>query len=918
MNRDQWEQNSYLAGLNAAYIEELYDVFLTNPESVSPTWRDYFNQVLGGQTDVSHADVRDALKAQAKHWRRAHLQTSASSGDTGLDALKSAYRRYGHYAADINPLKSPSAHPHLDPARYQVDTAEAQSAIDAFKRIYCGSIGYEYTYIDNDDERLWLQEQIETVLPNLQFSSEDQQRFLWETVGADALEKYLDVKYPGQKRFSIEGNDTLVPLLRELTQLSGQSNIQEMVLAMAHRGRLNVLLNVMGRSSKELFDEFDGAVQHSSTSGDVKYHLGYSSDVVTSHGDVHMSMMFNPSHLEFIGPVAMGSTRARQDNDSANPDYAMTVLMHGDAAFAGQGVVMEAMSMSQTRAYYVGGTVHIVTNNQIGFTTSDPRDARSSAYCSDIAKMISAPVFHVNADDVEAVIKVTRLAFAYRMQFHKDVVIDLVGYRRHGHQEVDEPRATQPGMYQSIKSRPTAAEIYADQLTKAGVITSDTYAQLKERYRDLLDAGEHTIEMHQNGRVKRNADIWQPFVEGHWRMPADTRIESSAIQVLGEQITTLPESFTLHRNVNNLVESRRKMARGEQPMDWGFAETMAYASLLSAGYDVRITGEDVRRGTFYHRHARFVDQNNDDEIMPLQAIADQSGAVLSIYDSLLSEIATMAYEYGYATADPAGLVIWEAQFGDFANVAQVIVDQFLSSAWQKWNRLSGLVLLLPHGYEGMGPEHSSARLERYLQLCAQDNMQVCVPTTPAQMFHLLRRQVLRPLRTPLIVMTPKSLLRHKMAVSTLDDLSSGAFQLVIPETESLNADEVTRVIVCSGKVYYELVQQREALRRRDVAIIRIEQLYPFPYDEVETMLASYRHLKSIVWCQEEPKNQGAWFWVRDRFIKSKSTDIELNYAGRDVSAAPACGYPALHKQSQTGLVEQAFADTFDEKNTIIL
>lgn len=916
MNRDEWEQNSYLAGLNAPYVEALYDAFLEDPAQVPEKWQAYFKGVADGKADMSHEAIRESLRERAKHWRKIGGAV-ATEGTAGIEALKQAYRRYGHYSAHINPLDAaaPALDPHLEPSRYGVDTQSDSATIDAFHKIYCGSIGYEFAYIDDDEQRQWLESQVETVMPSMQFSADEKQRFLSQLIAADGLEKYLDVKYPGQKRFSIEGNDSLVPLLRELTFLAGQSTLKELVLAMAHRGRLNVLLNVMGRKSKDLFDEFDGAHEIDQTSGDVKYHRGYSSDVKTPIGEVHLSLKFNPSHLEFIGPVAMGSTRARQDNHGCDKNYAMPIVMHGDAAFIGQGVVMESFSMSQTPAYSVGGTVHVVTNNQVGFTTSDPHDARSSRYCSDAAKMISAPVFHVNADDVEAVIKVTRLAFAYRMQFHRDVIIDLVGYRRHGHQEVDEPRATQPGMYSVIKARPVAAKLYAEQLVQQGVIEATTYDSLRHAYRDILDAGKETIEAHHEGIESHNSKVWEPHLGIDWREPGDTTVSLETLKSLGEKLTAIPDSFTLHRNVKNIVDTRRKMTAGEQLIDWGYGEMMAYASLLAQGHDVRLTGEDVRRGTFYHRHARHVDQLTNEDVIPLASVADEHHCLFSIHDSILSETATMAFEYGYAVADPTGLVIWEAQFGDFANVAQVIIDQFLSSAWQKWKRLSGLVLLLPHGYEGMGPEHSSARLERYLQLCAQENMQVCVPTTPAQIFHLLRRQVIRPLRRPLVVMTPKSLLRHKMAVSTLEDLSEGGFQAVIPESEELDATVITRVIACSGKVYYELLEKRRELGRQDVAIIRVEQLYPFPYEEIEAILGRYPNLKELVWCQEEPKNQGAWFWVRDRFAKHLQ-GISLNYAGRSASAAPACGYPALHKQQQADLLECAFADAFKSKNVI--
>jgi 2-oxoglutarate dehydrogenase E1 component len=708
-------------------------------------------------------------------------------------------------------------------------------------------------------------------------------------------------------------------MLRELTECAATAGMRELVLAMAHRGRLNVLINVMGRASGELFDEFDGASDEveEHVTGDVKYHRGFSSDVVAAKGDVHLSLMFNPSHLEFINTVAIGSTRARQDKQVTRFDYAMPIIMHGDAAFSGQGIVMETLSMSQTRAYTVGGSIHIITNNQIGFTTSDPRDARSSKYCSDPAKFISAPIFHVNADDVEAVINVTRLAFNYRQKFHKDVVIDLLGYRRHGHQEVDEPRATQPVMYSKIKAHPPAAKLYAEKLVREGVIADNDSSKMMEVYRELLDQGKSTIKVAAEGLCGQHHSLWSKHFNRQWQEQHDTNVTKEKIVDLAQTLTTMPEGVTLHRNVQNIINARKNMAAGEQPLDWGFGEVMAYATLLSEGYDVRLTGEDVRRGTFYHRHARQVDQATDQEIIPLASIAKENKVVLSIYDSLLSETGVMGFEYGYSTADPTGLIIWEAQFGDFANVAQVIIDQFISSGSQKWNRLSGLVLLLPHGYEGMGPEHSSARLERYLQLCAQDNMQVCVPSTPAQIFHLLRRQVIRHYRKPLIVMTPKSLLRHKLATSLLDDLVSGSFKAIIPEIDEIAPPkDVKRIIFCSGKIYYELLQKRRDDKLNDVAIIRIEQLYPFPYDAFREVLELYSNAKELVWCQEEPKNQGAWFWLRDRFAKVLPEGSAVLFAGRVAAAAPACGYTSLHKQQQTALVEAAFLNDFDCKDTV--
>lgn len=904
MNRQQWAENSYLAGSNAAYVEELYDAYLQDPQSVEPQWQSYFAslQTNGQAADVCHESLRSELRDRAKHWRKSLLATApAGSSD---DAARDAYRRYGHYSASINPLQT--AAPALD------SHLSADDAYKDLRAIYCGSIGFEYMHIDNDDERLWLQHYIEHDLQQIPFSAEDKQRLLWELVSADTLEKYLDKKYVGQKRFSVEGLDALIPLLREITQCAASANMRELVLAMAHRGRLNVLVNVMGRTSGELFAEFDGASDEAAhVTGDVKYHRGFSSDVVMPQGEVHLSLMFNPSHLEFINTVAMGSTRARQDKQSDKLNYAMPIIMHGDAAFSGQGIVMETLSMSQTRAYTVGGSLHIITNNQVGFTTSDPRDMRSSHYCTDPAKFISAPIFHVNADDVEAVIKVARLAFHYRQKFHKDVVIDLLGYRRHGHQEVDEPRATQPLMYSQIKEHASAAKRYADQLIQQQLVTQQQYDQMIADYRQLLDDGQATIAIAENGLSNEHQKIWSRHFNREWNEAHDTNVNAELIQQLTTTLTDIPEGMVLHRNVQHLVESRRKMAAGELPLDWGFGEIMAYATLLEQGFDVRITGEDVRRGTFYHRHARHVCQETGKEIIPLERIANEHEGELSIYDSLLSETGVLGFEYGYSTADPTGLVVWEAQFGDFANVAQVITDQFISSGWQKWNRLCGLTMLLPHGYEGMGPEHSSARLERYLQLCAQDNIQVCVPSTPAQIFHLLRRQVIRHYRKPLIVMTPKSLLRHKLATSTLHDLTEGSFQALLPEIDELAVDKVKRLIFCAGKVYYELLQHRRDQGRDDVAIIRIEQLYPFPYDAVKAQLEQYSQVSEIVWCQEEPKNQGAWFWIRDRFAKCLPEATTVLFAGRAASAAPACGYASRHQQQQVELVEQAFASDFE-------
>lgn len=910
MNSQEWQNNSYLAGSNAPYVEELYDAYLNDPVSVDPKWQQYFASIQSttAAPDISHEALRQLLRESAKQ-PRIVTHAAESVSETGVEALIKAYRRYGHYSAYINPLESqaPALNSHLLPVQYGVDEQAEQAVIAAMKTAYCGSIGFEYDYIDNDDERLWLQHQIEEVLPKTVFSADEQKTLLSHLVATDTLEKYLDVKYVGQKRFSIEGVDSLVLLLRDLAEQASKANIKELVLGMAHRGRINVFMNVLGKTAKELFAEFDGAYENENTSGDVKYHRGFSSNVVTASGSVHWSMLPNPSHLEFINPVAMGSARARQDAHNSDVNYAMSVTIHGDAAFAGQGVVMETLAMSLTRAYRVGGSIHLIANNQVGFTTSDPRDARSSYYCSDLAKMILAPIFHVNADDPEAVIKTLRLAFAYRMTFHKDVVIDLVGYRRHGHQEVDEPRATQPLMYQIIKARSSSMQLYADALIKSGVITETDYKKMIADYRDLLDQGSALVQIESQHAIEERKKIWMAHGTSPWSQAVKTGVDSNRLQTLAADMTRMPEGIVLHRNIKAIVDARIAMAAGTISLDWGFAEMMAYATLLAEGRNVRLTGEDVRRGTFYHRQMRQVCQETGKEVMPLIEIAKENHSRCSVYDSLLSEIGTVGFEYGYSTSDADSLVMWEAQFGDFANVAQVIVDQFLSSGWQKWNRVSGFVMLLPHGYEGGGPEHSSARLERYLQLCAEDNMQVCIPSTPAQIFHLLRRQVLRQHRSPLIVITPKSLLRHKLAVSTLEDLTTGSFKNVFPEIDPIDPAQVTRLIACSGKIYYELLEKRRELSRMDVAIVRVEQQYPFPADEFEAQLKQYSEVTSLVWCQEEPKNQGAWFYIRDYFAELLPKNVTLTYVGRPASAAPACGYASLHKKEQANVVDQVFS-----------
>lgn len=922
---EQFQSSSYLADNNAGYIESIYENFLKDPNSVDETWRQYFQSLLtqAGAIDFSHSDIRQQFALLAARPQAVQIVTSANNKQDAVNLLIDAYRRYGHIQANINPLnKAVVAEPRLQMTHYgltatdlndtfdtqgvlEEKTAPLQKIIQQLQQIYCGAIGIEFDHITSEVERDWLKKYIEHRSVANSISEETKRHILRQLVAAETLEKYLDSKYVGQVRFSLEGNDSLIPLLDALALKARQQQIEEIVICMAHRGRLNVLLNIMGQSPAELFQEFEGKKDFGPFSGDVKYHRGYSRDVKTDDGAIHLSLAFNPSHLEYVCPVAMGSVRARQERAGVQKaDYAMTVMIHGDAAFAGEGIVMETLSMSQTRAFYVGGSIHIVLNNQIGFTTSYLGDARSTYYCTDLAKMLDAPIFHVNSDDPEAALFVGELALNYRNTFHKDVFIDLVGYRRHGHQEADDPVPTSPKMYDIIEKHPSVRSLYATKLIEQKICSTTDIEAWTKSYRDHLDQGRQVVETIPGGLSQHYQANWTPYINQHWRTAVDTSVAIEKLSTISEVLNTVPPQFALHRKIAAVLEARRQMISGNLPLDWGCGEMMAYASLLTEGYPVRFSGEDSRRGTFFHRHAVVYDQNTGEAYNALAHLSDKQAHV-SIYDSLLSEAGAMGFEYGYATAAPKSLVIWEAQFGDFANVAQVIIDQFISSGWQKWGRLAGLILYLPHGYEGKGPEHSSARLERFLQLCAEDNMQVCVPTTPAQIFHLVRRQVLRPYRTPLIVMTPKSLLRNKLAVSPVSSLAEGHFEVVIPEIDPLNSTEIKRVILCSGKVYYELLTERRQRSLNHIAIIRIEQLYPFPDEELKMALATYLHVKDVIWCQEEPKNQGAWLCTRDALLQCLQPGQSLTYVGPDASASPAPGYMALFQKQQTALIKQA-------------
>ncbi len=923
----QQYQTSHLGGTNAAYVEDQFERWLADPKAVTEHWQSLFTDLSEGQ-EASHADVLEHFSQLAKtgHYR---LTATGSAGadhkQAGVLKLINAFRVRGHQQAQLDPLQLSSRPevPDLHLAAHDLDEGDLQrefdsgslaapdrmrldSIIEMLEHVYCRSIGSEYMHITDTNQRRWLQQRLEGSRGDFTQSPAVQLRILEKLTAAEGLERYLHTKYVGQKRFSLEGGDSLIPLLHELVLHSGSQGTKQAVIGMAHRGRLNVLTNILGKPSTQLFAEFDGTAGNGDGAGDVKYHLGYSADINTEGGHLHMALAFNPSHLEIVNPVVVGSARARQvKHDQGEFGHVLPILVHGDAAVAGQGVVMELFNMSQARGFAVGGTLHIVVNNQVGFTTSNPLDTRSTLYCTEVAKMVQAPIFHVNADDPEAVVFVTKMAEDFRLEFQKDVIIDLVCYRRHGHNEADEPSATQPIMYQVIRKLATTREQFGQHLASNGVLTADDVKRMQTDYRQRLDDGEPVTEV--NHAITSGSDIidWRPYLNGNWRDTTDTTLNPEQVQLITSKMTSLPDGFKLHARVQKVVDDRRKMGAGELPMDWGFAENVAYASLVEQGYGLRLVGQDSGRGTFFHRHAILHDQNTGQCILPLDWFTEHQHNV-TVIDSLLSEEAVMGFEYGYASTDPDSLVVWEAQFGDFANGAQVVIDQFITSGETKWGRLCGLVLFLPHGYEGQGPEHSSARLERFMQLCAQDNIQVCVPSLPSQFFHMIRRQMLRPYRKPLIVMTPKSLLRHKASVSSLDELANGGYQLVLDEVNnSIQPAAVKRLVLCSGKVYFDLAAGRAEHGIQDIAICRLEQLYPFPKQEVEALFQRYVHTEEIVWCQEEPHNQGAWYTLRDRLQRCLQDNQQLSYAGRSDLASPAVGYPKLHAQEQRELVESA-------------
>ncbi|KQW76360.1 2-oxoglutarate dehydrogenase E1 component [Methylibium sp. Root1272] len=939
----QYRSNSYLFGGNAPYVEELYESYLDNPGSVPEKWRAYFDALQhvpatdGSESrDVAHAPVVESFaqraKANAFAVKASAAELAVARKQVHVQSLIAAYRTLGARWADLDPLKRTERPkiPELEPAFYDLSesdmditfsatntyftTAEQQTLreiLQALRETYCGSIGAEFMHITEPVEKRWWQQRLESVRAKPSFTAAQKTHILDRLTASEGLERYLHTKYVGQKRFSLEGGESFIASMDEVVQRGGERGVQEIVIGMAHRGRLNVLVNTLGKMPKDLFAEFDHTAKEELPAGDVKYHQGFSSDVTTAGGPVHLSLSFNPSHLEIVNPVVEGSVKARLDRrGDKEGDTVLPVLVHGDAAFAGQGVVMETLALAQTRGYYTGGTVHLVINNQIGFTTSDPRDSRSTLYCTDVVKMIEAPVLHVNGDDPEAVVLCTQLALDYRQEFNKDVVVDIICFRKLGHNEQDTPSLTQPLMYKKIAAHPGTRKLYADKLVAQGTLKPEEPDAMVKAFRAAMDAGKHTVDPVLTNYKSKYAVDWTPYLNRKWTDAADTALPLAEIKRLAERITTIPKGFKVHPLVEKVLADRAAMGRGEINVDWGMGEHLAYASLVASGYPVRLSGEDCGRGTFTHRHSVLHDQNREkwDEgtWTPLQHVADGQ-APFVVIDSILSEEAVLGFEYGYASADPTTLTIWEAQFGDFVNGAQVVIDQFIASGEVKWGRANGLTLLLPHGYEGQGPEHSSARLERFMQLAADNNMQVCQPTSASQIFHLLRRQQVRMFRKPLVVMTPKSLLRNKDAASPLSEFTRGEFRTVIPEQNAdIEAAKVKRVIACSGKVYYDLVKRRDEKKSNDVVILRVEQLYPFPHKAFSTELKKYPNATDVVWCQDEPQNQGAWFFVQHYVHENMLEGQKLGYAGRPASASPAVGYAHLHQEQLKALLDQAY------------
>ena len=926
---NEWLSSSALGGANQSYIEDLYESYLEDPNSVDASWQEIFKTLPKSTAlEQPHSTVRDYFRrlARENHGQSVTvIDPEASAKLVKVLQFINAYRSRGYIEATLDPLNyyrwKTSSVPELDYHQHGLTDADLDESFNIdyavygkesmklrdlardLKATYCGNIGLEFMHIHDMEQRNWLQSKQEKWIQQPLFTKDEKINLLKELTAADGLERYLGAKFPGAKRFSLEGSDAFIPMMKEIIRHASRHGMDDVVLGMAHRGRLNMLVNVFGKRPSDLFDEFAGKHAEDNRTGDVKYHQGFSSDFAVYDKKVHLTLAFNPSHLEIVSPVVIGSVRARQTRkQDTEHNKVLAVTVHGDSAVTGQGIVQETLNMSNARGYKVGGTIRIVINNQIGFTTSNPNDTRSTEFCTDIAKMIQAPIIHVNGDDPEAVAFAARMAVEYRAVFKRDIFIDLISYRRHGHNEADEPLATQPMMYGIIKKHPTPPKVYANRLIQEGVITEEDATEIANLYRDALDNGECVVP---EWRPMDMAKVdWLQYLNYDWTAPYESKFPEERFKTLAKRVSLYPDYVQPHPRVEKIYADRQEMGRGEKLLDWGMAETMAYATLLDEGIHVRLSGEDAGRGTFFHRHAVVHNQKDGTGYVPLTQLHANQGR-FEVWDSVLTEEGVLAFEYGYATTDPKTLTIWEAQFGDFANGAQIVIDQFISSGEQKWGRMCGLVMLLPHGYEGQGPEHSSARLERYLQLCAQQNMQVCVPSTPAQVYHMLRRQAIRKMRRPLIGISPKSLLRHPLAVSSMDELLNGTFQTVIGEIDNLDPKNVKRVVMCAGKVYYDLLEQRRKNEQDNVAIIRIEQLYPFPHEDVKAALASYSHVTDFVWCQEEPLNQGAWYCSKHNFEAVIPGNAKLSYAGRPASASPAVGYLSLHAKQQKQLVEDA-------------